>query len=367
MKHLFGLAFTILFTLNAYSGELLIASYNAHNLFDTEHDEGKDDWTFIAQGTPGKTEACNEVSNSYYRQKCLDTDWNEKKLRRKLHSLKRMLTRGFERLPDIVALQEVENESIVRRLGNETGYDQVFATNSPDRRGIDVALMVRSGSNLNVINTVEHTIQGEFLVKPTRNILEVVFSLGGEKTLSVFVNHWPSQAAPAAVRVGVAEILKSVITERLSNPNNHVVVTGDFNTIAKDHPHPFKDVIEKGEKGLINVHESFKRNRDIDVSIKKQMPLGTYFYARNMEWNVLDNFFVSKNLNDESGVEADLTSFRIVAPRFAKTRYRYDDRENIHFGTVIRGVPKNYDHEVSSRLRDAGYSDHFPVVLKINY
>ncbi len=347
--------------------ELLIASYNVHNLFDTEKDEGKDDWTYTSKDTPGKLEYCKGLSNPYYKKSCLETNWNERRLKRKFISIRKMLKKGFERMPDIVALQEVENDKVVGQLAEFIGYDLHYTTESADRRGIDVAFLVKKSEGMSVLNAIEHEVAGDFLVKPTRNVLELALDVHGKK-LSVFSNHWPSQAAPSEVRVGVAKLVKEIVLERLKDPNHHVILAGDFNTINKDHPHPFKDVIEAGEGALINIYERFKSDRSIPWEVKDAMPLGTYFYKRNMEWNVLDNFFVSPNMLDGKGVEVELKSFKIVAPRFAKEDFIYDENRNSSlYGSVVVGVPKRYNHKVSYKILSAGYSDHFPIQIKVKF
>ncbi|MBH47681.1 MAG: hypothetical protein CME71_05885 [Halobacteriovorax sp.] len=49
------------------SNELEVMAWNVENLFDTKHDEGKNDWTFVAAKTPGKNDACAKVSFKRYR------------------------------------------------------------------------------------------------------------------------------------------------------------------------------------------------------------------------------------------------------------------------------------------------------------
>lgn len=349
------------------ANEIIIASYNVHNLFDTKKDEGKNDWSFLAKDFPGKIEYCKTLTNKYYKQTCLDTNWNSKRLKRKFIAIKKMITKGFSEMPDIIALQEVENDNVVAELAEFIGYDLSYTTNSADRRGIDVAIMVKKNKSFQILNAIEHDVKGEFLVKPTRNVIELVIAIGDEK-LSVFSNHWPSQAAPSEVRVGVAKLVKEIVNERLQDPKHHVILTGDFNVINKDHPHPFKDVLEVGDNPMINVHQKFKRSRKVSRDIKDAQPLGTYFYKRNMEWNVLDNFFASKNLRDGSGMEIDIESFRIVAPRFSKKDFLYDrNRKSSLYGAFIPGIPKAYNTKVSLKILDAGYSDHFPVVVKVKF
>ena len=106
---------------------LLIIFWNVENLFDCDGTNGGGEWT--AEGekhwTPGRLRAkCNAIG-------------------------KTLLWIGEQegRLPDIVALAEVENAGVLRRLIHsaplrKAGYRYVHF-DSPDPRGIDVALLYR--------------------------------------------------------------------------------------------------------------------------------------------------------------------------------------------------------------------------------
>ena len=100
------------------------------NLFDCRHDSLKEDREFLPGG---------------------EKKWTPSRYWRKLDALSKVVAAvGEERLPDLVGLCEVENDSVLFDLTRRSslralGYRYV-ATHSPDVRGIDVALLYQPGS-----------------------------------------------------------------------------------------------------------------------------------------------------------------------------------------------------------------------------
>ena len=102
---------------------------NCENLFDCNHDSLKNDTEFLPDGS--------------YR-------WTRTRYWRKLNHIGQAVLAcgdgqdGWQ-LPDMVALCEVENDTVMRDLTRRSllrsaRYEYVM-TDSPDERGIDVALM----------------------------------------------------------------------------------------------------------------------------------------------------------------------------------------------------------------------------------
>ncbi len=342
------------------SQSIEVMTWNVENLFDTLHDEGKNDWTFLPSNTPGKNEECAKITNRRYREECFETDWDDEKLDLKLEQIKEVLTRDRSYLPDVLALSEIENENVISLLANKVGYSNFTVSNSPDERGVDLALLWND-QKLKMVSRREHVIKSKALEgRPTRNILEVEFLVNGKEPLTVFVNHWPSQGNKNESRIDAAKtLMKRVKKIRRKNKKMAIVATGDFNVITTNRPDPFYSVVEK--KGLIDVHGLFMKSKDIDDSVKSSYPLGTYFYGRN-----IDRFFISKNLTDGSGLDLELKTYRIHAPKFMTTTYEYTDDTENHYGSIVMGTPKRCKH-VASSPASAGYSDHFPVVMKLKY
>jgi hypothetical protein len=197
------------------------------------------------------------------------------------------------------------------------------------------------------------------LVKPTRNILEVEFIVGGKEQLFVYVNHWPSQGAPAPTRVVAAKMLRKVIEARVKqNPNANILATGDFNTIPSDRPHPFFDELLKSQEPkakLADIHTTFMRHPNIPDDAKKATPPGTYYYTYGKTWNLLDRFFVNSNLADGRGLDFSLPTYRINAAPFLTHPWELRDGSRRSIMIPKRSNFKTLDPNV------AGYSDHFGI------
>ena len=84
----------------------------------------------------------------------------------------------FGQMPDVIGLAEVENEAVVRKLVNGTclrrmGYSYVHY-DSPDRRGIDCALLYRQDRFRVLHSKPCHLVDSSGGFLPTRDILLVV-------------------------------------------------------------------------------------------------------------------------------------------------------------------------------------------------
>ena len=98
---------------SSIGGQLEIAFYNVENLFDVEHDPGKNDWEFLPKGYPGKKEACERIKSEYFKEKCLQSDWTREKLNLKLSQIKDLFTRERNYRPDILGLCEIETKKFL--------------------------------------------------------------------------------------------------------------------------------------------------------------------------------------------------------------------------------------------------------------
>lgn len=105
-----------------------IGFYNLENLFDTCHDEGKNDYEFMPEGT---------------------FKWTTEKYTNKLHNLARVLSEmASDRLPEgcaAIGVAEVENAKCLADLCNEAPlkqrHIQYVHVEGPDQRGIDCGLL----------------------------------------------------------------------------------------------------------------------------------------------------------------------------------------------------------------------------------
>ena len=251
---------------------LTLVSLNVENLFDCEHDTLKNDLEWLPDG---------------------DNHWNKKRYWKKVNHLAQEVIacgeteEGWE-LPDLVALCEVENDTVMRDLTRRSPlrnarYEYVM-TDSPDPRGIDVALMY-SPFSFSFIESRSFGVKPLKGMHAPRDILFVKGRLLRGDTLCVFVVHAPSRTggerATRNHRLIVAQRLCELVDSvRLASPQTLFMVAGDFNDTT-DSP----SLLMLQDHGL----------HDVSMNAKgKHGAKGTYRYRG--EWGSLDHIFVSDNL-----------------------------------------------------------------------
>jgi len=207
-------------------GLFTVVEWNCENLFDTQHQPPKRDTEFLPDGTYHWTTA------RYW-----------KKLRHVGQTL--MACGGDEKawqLPDVIALCEVENDSVMRDLTKRSPFRQAhynyLITQSPDERGINVALLYSPYSfRLLRWHAVRvNPIQG---MRPTRDLLYAAGELLSGDTLHLLVVHAPSRSGGERItrpnRRAVAQQIVAVVDSiRLHSATNKILVLGDFNDYAQD-------------------------------------------------------------------------------------------------------------------------------------
>jgi hypothetical protein len=207
----------------SYKNHLRVVFYNVENLFDTENDSLKNDDEFLPTGMKG-------WSRSRYWEK-LD------------HIFKTLLAAGEWEPPALVGLCEVENRTVLYDLISRTPIRrleyQIIHEESPDARGIDVALLYRTDK----FRPLHHeAIPIRFPDDPnsrTRDVLYVKGTVFRKDTLHIFVNHWPSraggQAESAPKRMFVAKTIRAKVDSLFSvNADACILITGDFNDEPED-------------------------------------------------------------------------------------------------------------------------------------
>ena len=82
---------TTLFVSSATATSVSIMTYNAENLFDTTHDEGKKDYTWlplkVKQRSKEIQKYCASMRSEHYRRNCFELDWSEETLDAKIENL----------------------------------------------------------------------------------------------------------------------------------------------------------------------------------------------------------------------------------------------------------------------------------------
>lgn len=298
---------------------LTFVELNCENLFDCRDDSLKQDEEWLAESTH---------------------HWNEHRYWQKLDHIGQELIAcgeadGTWALPDLIALTEVENDSVMidltrRSLLRQAGYRYVM-TDSPDLRGIDVALLY----NPFAFRLISHdTLRVEPLpgMRPTRDILYAKGEVMSGDTLHIFVVHTPSrfggERATRPNRLQVVNRLCMAIDSVYTHDSlANIIVAGDFND-AWDNPSP--QLLCR--HGLVNISKKVKG---------KNGARGTYKY--NGRWGSIDHIMVSPPLSKKT-----TACFVFDAPFILE-----DDRKS--GGVQPRRNYRGYRY-------NNGYSDHLPLV-----
>lgn len=262
--------------------------------------------------------------------------WTKAKFNRKCQAIAKTvfyLADEHGLFPDIIGLAEVENRFVLERLLSETSLRRmdygIVHRDSPDPRGIDVALLYRK-NRLKLLRTKAIKVEsqnGRLLL--TRDILLAEFSLSGGDSLAVLVNHHPSKyGANSSWRRDAAMNRLKAVTDSLETVGfKNIIATGDFN----DTPESTKEY----SKGMVNLAAP--------LAAKGQ---GTIKYSG--KWEMIDMFFVSRGLAEgAAGIR-----MRIERVPFLTVR------DNTHSGE------KPLRTYTGPRYT-GGVSDHCPITLII--
>jgi endonuclease/exonuclease/phosphatase family metal-dependent hydrolase len=342
---------TTLFVSSTFATSVSIMTYNAENLFDTTHDKGKKDYTWlplkIKQHSKEIQKYCASMRSVHYRRNCFQLDWSEETLDSKIQNLARViLSYNRGKGADIIVFEEVENINALNLLVKKglfkKGYKYISLIEGPDTRGIDIGMISRYPITSEKLHKVD--ISKVQKGRTTRGILEVTFKVKN-KTVTVFGNHWPSQGNNDQTRLVASKVLakKAKLVK-----SDLVVATGDFNQTKSDLPHG------------INTH-ILPIFEDVEVLGRKfstETSIGTHWYRG--EWESLDRIFVLKSSLKNKSVYVDYSSFDIINKNFM-----VQDLEWIDFDTGAVNFDENIPWRFNAKTHE-GFSDHLPVAIKIN-
>ncbi|MDO6601381.1 endonuclease/exonuclease/phosphatase family protein [Arenibacter palladensis] len=313
-----------------------VAFYNLENLFDTINDPltlddvrtpvGKDNWT---------TERYNQ----------------------KVYNMSKVLSEigspDSQNSPDIIGLCELENRQVVEDLTNhpilrEKDYG-IIHFDSPDERGIDVALLYKktvflptSFASLRLLLTNENEYRDY-----TRDQLVVGGILDGEE-MHFIVNHWPSRSGGEArskpYRIAAARLNKKIIDSitKLS-PEAKIIGMGDLND------DPIDDSLKKilKTKGTVTDLETRDLYNPMETLYKK----GIGSLAYRDRWNLFDQIYFTANIAQESPDRYRFWKAGVYSPSYLI------DKKGQYKGYPLRTYAGgNYI---------GGYSDHFPVYIHL--
>lgn len=324
MRSIF-IPFTLLFTFSSFSQKSTnnsgeenryqsVIFYNMENLFDTIDNPEKND---------------NEYLPTAKMQ------WNSDQYFTKLGKLNQVLD-SICTDALLIGTAEIENELVLRDLNKYSSTRQNYGIvhhESPDHRGIDVALIYDSSAL-----TLLHSHPVRYKLKDredysTRDILYAKF-LQNKDTLHVLVNHWPSrrggtdESEPNRV-IAATNACSLIDSIQNNNAKAKIVFMGDLN----DSPE--------------NVSAQMVAERLTPVITPKSNQFGGTHNYRG-EWSVLDHIMVSKPMKKSKGMHMVKNSEEIITANFLLTIYKGNIVPDRHY------AGGNYLN---------GFSDHLPVAF----
>ena len=310
--------------------------YNVENLFDPWDDTLTIDDEFLPGG---------------------ERNWTYQRYKEKVNKLyKTIVALGEWDPPSLIAVCEIENQRVLKELLQETplkkiDYD-IIHFDSPDRRGIDVALLYRKG-RFTPLHSEKHSVvfpgDTNYL---TRDILYVKGQIEGVSAdpLHIFVNHWPSrrngQMASEIRRLRASETLTELVDSLLLGEEGaKILIMGDFN----DQPE------NKSLANLVSVRDPYLVDSTVFVNLCGSWSgdIGSYKYQG--QWYMFDQIIVSKSLiRGTSTYRIDKDSFQVFHPSFLLI----PDKNYLGVKPFSTFYGFNYQ---------GGFSDHLPVMVDIKF
>jgi hypothetical protein len=310
-----------------------VAFYNVENLFDTENDTLKNDDDRTPEGKD---------------------NWTQNRYKIKLKNIAKVLAdlgQDFSaQAPDIIGLCEIENRKVIEDL-----IDQPFLVSenygiihfeSPDERGIDVALLYRKEAFIPIHFTKYplYLYDEDGFRDYTRDQLVVQGYLDGE-LFCFIINHWPSrsggQSRSAPKRLAAAALNLHIIDSvQKASPSTKIMSMGDFNDGPRD----------KSFKRLKKMKFKMGNREEPTVLFHPMLDLhkvGIGSLAYRDEWFLFDQIFMGSNLLDPTYETYAHWKTNVFTPEYAITK---------------KGAYKGYPlRTYANGNYIGGYSDHFPV------
>lgn len=307
-----------------------MASYNVENLFDSSY-EG----TEYAEYVPGKH------------------NWTKRMVEKKLDQTAEVLC---DLDADIVALQEIENESIfnalqkrLKKVGCAYRYSAITTKKGAP---IQIALLSRFPLKKHKELQVNYSPY-------VRNILEVEAEIDGH-LLTLFVNHWKSRSRKGveSKRIAYAKTLQKRI---MAMPKyKEYLILGDLNSNYDAYltlPKKLNDTA--GKTGINHILKTIRNN---ELLTKSQMCQAGKEWHYNPwtelpfreRWShkfyghrsTLDHILLPASMFDGRGIDYVNGSFKVFKAPYLFTKKGYINRWEV----------KNGKHT------GKGYSDHLPIV-----
>ncbi len=318
--------------------EYYLAWWNVENLFDVEDYEQRSEKL--------KRTIKNELKG-----------WTQDVLDKKLAQLADIIQNMNEKKgPDLLGVCEIENDNVLKKLvekinSSDRNY-QLAHHDCKDKRGIDVAF-IYDGNIFEKGLDFSHVIMKRVA---TRDIYQVNFKIKESgKEIIVIGNHWPARSGgvlesePYRIVAGETLAYWNYRIHEIKGKMAPIIVMGDFND------EPFN-------RSLVDYALSTSSKMKV-IKAKKTTPrlfnlmweemgksIGTYYY-QNFP-SMLDQIMVSRGLLMDEG------DFALSDAPAEIVRY-----ERMKEGDY--NIPKRFGRPSKQKYNEEGYSDHFPIAIKI--
>jgi predicted extracellular nuclease len=190
---------------NKQANEYRIVFYNTENLFDPFDDPKTNDGEFTPTG------------------KC---HWTISRLNYKIKMVySAIISASDGHFPDIIGLAEIENlwvlEYLIKNTPLKEGNYGIIHKESPDPRGIDVALLYRKTTVVPVDYDFIPVHGGGDSHFSSRDVLLFKAKLNNE-VVNFFVNHWPSRSGGYIETLGKRNIAARIVRRTIDSLRTEV-------------------------------------------------------------------------------------------------------------------------------------------------
>ena len=329
----------------------VIGFYNLENLFDIYDDPVKNDAEYLPDGK---------------------NKWTEAKYQKKVSNMARVIkemAKENKRYHTVLGVSEIENRLVLEDLVSDpqiadANY-QIIHYDSPDRRGVDVALLYNPKQFTYLDSeAIPYTFDSPTIdfVMPkesqeyfkTRDVLMVHGLIDGEH-FAIYVAHLPSRVGDKKgsfqLRARGAEIMYlHAMQMQKKYPGIKIITMGDMNDNPTD---ASMTEFHRGKETIEEVTDS-----DFFNPFLSMYKAGFGSLAYRGEWSIFDIIMVNHNLLGESDGTLKIQPFkngyygRIFKKPFLMTR---------------QGQYKGYPFRTfSNGSFIGGYSDHLPTYILIS-
>ena len=328
-----------------------------------------------------------DENGTEYDEYLESADWNREKYRGRLNVIAKAID-GMERKPDIIALQEVESETVIADLAAAflgRGYGWTHFANIPE-----MALGVGLLSRFPLSEARSHSVNVDGELAPRPMLEARINTAAGDDTapasssVALFICHWKSKLggddATESIRRASARIIVRRLRELLkTEPDLPVIIMGDLNenydefyrrsgtaisALLPDDPRAaeFTDLYGLDDSEPETAAIIGELQKDFIIISKNKPPEVRYFpdgvvalyspwaaelqdgsYYYKNDWETIDHFLLSPQLFDGIGWE-------------------FENCETVNYSPFVsaKGLPVAYNPRTGS-----GLSDHLPLLLSL--